>query len=340
MVVRESASVRDALAAIDRGTRGIALLVDGEGRLVGTISDGDVRRAILRGAGLESHARDVACRQFVFVGPDADRAHVLDLMKARTIQQVPIVDESGRLLGMHSLREILGRVERPNTAVIMAGGRGERLRPLTDTVPKPMLPIAGRPILEWLVLHLVGFGIRRIQISVNYLGQVIERHFGDGEAFGCEIGYLREERPLGTGGSLSLLREKPNEPLLVMNGDLVTRFDVGEILDVHDQSGAAITLAVHEYRHTVPFGVVTVDGERVVGLREKPAETWLANAGIYVLEPSVVERVPSERVVHLPEFVEETLERGEHVVAYRLSGDWADVGRPADLSRACGKEGA
>lgn len=340
IVVELDGTVRDALTAIDRGGRGLALLVDAGRRVLGTISDGDIRRGLLSGATLEDPARDLARRTFVAVGGNAERPHVLDLMRARSIAQVPILDDAGRLLGIHSLREIIGRIDRPNTAVLMAGGRGERLQPLTDSIPKPMLLVAGRPILEWLVLHLVGFGIRRIRISVNYLGDVIERHFGDGADFGCEIAYLRETIALGTGGSLSLLAEQQNEPVLVMNGDLVTRFDVGEILTTHERSGASITLGVHEYWHTVPFGVVTLDADRIVGVREKPAESWVTNAGIYVLEPAVVQRVPVGRAVQLPELIEEALDLGERVQAYRIGGHWTDIGRPAELMRARGTGGA
>lgn len=334
LVVDAERTIRAAMAAIDRGARGLALLVSPEGRLLGTISDGDLRRAILGGASLDDSAEPVACRDFAYVGPDADRARVLDLMRARSIQQVPILGDAGHLLGMHSLREIIGGGERRNTAVLMAGGRGERLRPLTDSVPKPMLPVAGRPILEWIVLHLVGVGIRRIRIAVNYLGHVIERHFGDGSEFGCDIGYLREASPLGTGGALSLLDEPIAEPLLVMNGDVMTSFHVGDLLDSHARTGASVTVGIHEYRHTVPFGVVTLDGNRVVGLREKPTELWLANAGIYALSPTVVRRVRRDAVVQLPELIEEALEKGERVDAFRISGDWLDVGRPSELRRA------
>lgn len=339
LVVDANRTIRAAMAAIDKGSRGLALLVGPEGHLLGTISDGDLRRAILAGASLDDPVEAVARRDFAFVGPDADRARVLDLMRARSIQQVPILSDSGQLLGMHSLREIIGGGERPNTAVLMAGGRGERLRPLTDSVPKPMLPVAGRPILEWIVLHLVGVGIRRIRIALNYLGHVIESHFGDGSDFGCEIAYLREPSPLGTGGALSLLDEPIAEPLLVMNGDVMTSFHVGDLLDSHARTGASVTVGIHEYRHTVPFGVVTLDGNRVVGLREKPTELWLANAGIYALSPAVVRRVRRNVVVQLPELIEEALEKGERVDAFRISGDWLDVGRPSELRRARGGGG-
>ncbi|MFH2007635.1 MAG: sugar phosphate nucleotidyltransferase, partial [bacterium] len=253
-------SIKGAMVAIDRGACEIAFVVDETGVLQGTITDGDIRRALLGGATFDAPARECMQRNFTSAGPEVGRAEILDLMRARSLQQIPIIDADGKLVGLHMLREVIGATKRTNWAVIMAGGRGERLRPITDTMPKPMVRVAGRPILERIVLHLVGFGIRRIYLSINYLGEQIENHFEDGERFGCRIEYLREDRPLGTGGALALLPETPEQALLVLNGDLVTQFDVGRMLALHEESGSAITVGVHEYVHRVPFGVVETDG--------------------------------------------------------------------------------
>jgi dTDP-glucose pyrophosphorylase len=336
ILVHDETSLRIAMAAIDRGGVEIALLVDGRGALVGTLTDGDVRRALLAGATLDDPVAPFAQRHFTAVSPSVDRPAVLDLMRARTLSQIPIVDDSGILVGLHLLRDILGSSLRPNWAVIVAGGRGERLRPLTDTVPKPMVRVAGRPIVERLVLHLVGYGIRRIFLAINYMGTTIEEHFGDGEAFGCRIEYLKEDRPLGTGGGLSLLPEKPAHPVVVMNGDLLTQVDVDDLLRFHDAGGFLATVAVREYVHTVPYGVVETADGRVAGFREKPTESWLANAGIYVLSPELVGRVPADTVVDLPSLVEECLRRGEPVGAFDLEDEWVDVGHPRQLKEARG----
>src|SRR3989304_1487910 len=200
--IKQSATIREAMEAIQRGACWIALVVDNNSKLLGLITDGDIRRALLSGATLNDPLEPYMQRKFTAVPPTTGRSEVLDLMRARSLNQIPIVDQTGKLVGLHLMREIIGAVRRPNWAVIMAGGRGERLRPLTDSIPKPMIKVAGRPILERIVLHLVGYGIRRIFISVNYLSQVIEDHFGDGTRFGCTIEYLRETQPLGTGGSL------------------------------------------------------------------------------------------------------------------------------------------
>jgi len=326
------------METIDRGALAIALVVDEDGRLLGTVTDGDIRRALLRSARLSDPVGPITNRDFLAVGPATPRSDVLDLMRAHTLSQVPIVDSDGMLVGIHLLREIVGATVRPNWAVVMAGGRGERLRPLTDTLPKPMVAVAGRPILERIILHLVGFGVRRIFIAVHYMADVIEQHFGDGSAHGCRIQYLRETQPLGTAGALGLLPEAPELPLLVLNGDLLTQFDVGALLAAHAASNAAATVAVNQHHYTVPFGVVDTDAAgRVRSLQEKPTAGWLVNAGIYVLQPHVLGRVRPGEQATMPALLVDCVERGETVASYHLVEDWIDVGLPNELRRAKGE---
>jgi dTDP-glucose pyrophosphorylase/predicted transcriptional regulator len=337
ILISESASIRTALQAIDRGAIDIALVVDGDERLLGTVTDGDIRRALLKGAGLDDPVMSCMSRVFTAVGCHTTRAEVLDLMKARYLEQIPILDERGRVVGLHLLREMVGAVERPNWAVIMAGGRGERLKPLTDSIPKPMIRVAGRPILERIVLHLVGFGIRRIFLAVHYMANVIEEHFGSGAAFGCRFEYLRETMPLGTGGALSLLPAVPDAPLVVLNGDLVTQFDLGQMLRLHADAQHRATVAVHSYVHTVPFGVLDVENGLVARLREKPTHSWLTNAGVYVLDPDLISRVPPETFVTVPGLLDDCVSRGERVGIFAIDDDWIDVGRHHELRRANGE---
>jgi dTDP-glucose pyrophosphorylase/predicted transcriptional regulator len=332
-------TILQVMACLEHNAHGIALVVDAQGLLTGTVTDGDIRRALLKGAGMESVIEDHMGRRFTTVSADTGRAEVLDLMRARCIEQVPIVDATGKLLGLHVMREIVGSVQRPNWAVIMAGGRGERLRPLTDTIPKPMIRVAGRPILERIVLHLVGYGIHQIYLSVNYLGDVIRAHFGDGSAFGCSIRYLQEDKPLHTGGALSLLPEKPDRPLLVMNGDLVTQADIGALLQYHESGGYRMTVGCDEYTHTVPFGCLQIEGGLIHGIEEKPVLSRHINAGIYVLSPEILERVPQNQAFPITALIEQALALGDPVGAYRLSGDWIDVGRHDELRQAQGGAG-
>jgi dTDP-glucose pyrophosphorylase len=335
-LIDERATIKEVMVALDRGALEIALVIDKQGRLLGTCTDGDVRRALLAGFGFDSPISIHMQREFVAVAPHVARAEVLDLMRARHIQQVPVVNPDGVLSGLHLMRELIGSVERPNWAVLMAGGKGSRLRPLTETLPKPMIPVAGRPILERLVLHLVGYGIGRIFISTNYLGEMVEAFFGDGSQYGCTIEYLREDLPLGTGGSLALLPEPPEHPLIVMNGDLVTEVDLAEMLAFHSTGKYVASVGIREYWHTVPFGVVQAVDDRLRIIAEKPTYSWFVNTGCYLLSPSMVARLPKGTECSIVSLLEDALTRAEPVGAYRITADWLDVGRISDLAQAVG----
>ena len=326
-------SIRDAMRALDKGAGRISLAVDADGRLAGVVTDGDIRRALLRGANLDDRLEVALTRKYTAVGPGDDRAATLELMRARRLAAVPVVDADMRPVGLHLLHEFLDPVGRPNWAVIMAGGKGARLRPLTDTVPKPMLRVAGRPILERIVLHLVGFGITRIFVSVGYLGEVIEDHFGDGSGFGSRIEYLREDEPLGTAGALGLL-PTPTDAVVVMNGDLVTGADIGGLLDFHSAGGYAATIGIRRYLHSVPFGCVERDGDRVVRLDEKPTIAREVNSGIYALSPAAVAFVDGTSHTTMPALIERLLDRDEPVGAFEIEDDWIDVGQREQLDRA------
>jgi dTDP-glucose pyrophosphorylase/predicted transcriptional regulator len=333
-VLEKDATIEDAMRSLDRSGAEISLVVDERGVLLGTVTDGDVRRALLGGATLSASASECMNRHFASVTPGAGRAEVMDMMQARRLSGIPVIDASGKLIGLHLLHELLGRNPRPNWAVVMAGGFGSRLWPLTENLPKPMLRVAGRPILERIVLHLVSLGVRRIFIAVHYLGEVIESHFGDGSRFGCRIEYLREKEPLGTGGALSLLPERPDRPLLLMNGDLITQADVGRMLDFHEQESAAATIAVRSHFQTIPFGCVELEGVRVRQLEEKPRLAKLVNAGIYVLNPDLPGRIPKGREYAITDLFAEMLAQDERVCGFEVEGDWIDVGQKDALDQA------
>lgn len=327
----------EALRVLEQSGKEIAFVCDSTRRLLGTLTDGDVRRALLAGAPLHTTRVSGAMNpRFVAVDAFTGRGEVLDMMRARGIAQVPILDRDGRLAGMHTLHELVGAVHRDNWAVIMAGGKGTRLRPLTYDVPKPMIKVAGRPILERIVYHLVGFGIRRIFLAINYLGHVVEEHFGEGTQFGCRIEYLRESKPLGTGGPLCMLPEVPAHPLVVMNGDLVTQVDVGRMLAFHDAGGYTATIGVRQHSVQIPFGVAEVEGDRVVQLVEKPTSNVLVNTGTYVLAPDAVRMVPQHCEFPITELFRTCLDRNLAVGAYLVEDEWEDIGRPEELLRARG----
>ncbi|MEO8501099.1 MAG: nucleotidyltransferase family protein [Vicinamibacteria bacterium] len=333
-VLLPDSTIEDAMRSLDRSGAEISLVVDANGVLLGTVTDGDIRRAMLSGASLSGLAANCMNRKFAAVRPNSGRAEVMDLMQARKLSGIPVVDDKGLLIGLHLIHEIVGRDARPNWAVIMAGGFGSRLWPLTEALPKPMLRVAGRPILERIVLHLVSFGLEKIFISVHYLGDIIEGYFGDGSKFGCQIEYLRERQPLGTGGSLSLLPETPKHPLLVMNGDLVTQADIGRMLDFHVKEAAAATIAVRPHFQTIPFGCVELEGVRVRQMEEKPRIAKLVNAGIYVLDPQAHHRIPAGQAFAITDLFASMLSNDERVCAFEIEDDWIDVGQKDALRQA------
>lgn len=339
LLVSPRATLLDAMQVIDREGIELVFVGDGRGRVLGTLSDGDVRRAILRGQPLNHGDLNLAMNpRFTWVNPSVGRAEVLDLMRSLGISVVPVLDKRGRLVGLHLLYELIGAGVKPNAAVLMAGGKGMRLRPLTYDIPKPMLPVAGRPILERLVLQLVGSGIRRIFVAINYLGEVIEKHFGDGSRFGCDIEYLREKQPLGTAGALSLLpKGARTHPVLVMNGDLVTEFDVSRVLAFHEAGGFEMTTVLKPYQVEIPFGVAEIRGDELVSIREKPREQHAVNTGIYVVGARALGLVPMRTEFTMPDLIQACTRGKRRVGAFQMEGDWIDVGRHETLKQARGQ---
>jgi len=335
--VKDSALIFDAIQAIERSDEGFAVVLDDAGKVQGVLTDGDVRRALLSGKTLQHPLKQHVRKDFLYVNEHASRAEVLDLMQARKIRHVPVLDEKGGLAGIHLLSSIIGAKELPNWAVIMAGGKGTRLHPITETIPKPMIKVAGRPILERVVLHLISHGIRRIFISVNHLSGQIESHFGSGERFGCRIEYLKElpEKPLGTAGSLALLPGKPSEPVFVINGDLITDIDIRGMLDFQKEGGFDLVMGLKPYMHQVPFGCVEVDGDKIVSLEEKPVLQRLINVGVYALSPAVIEEI-AEEFLPITSLFENAIRSGLKVGAYETEFDWIDVGQHHHLKKAQG----
>jgi dTDP-glucose pyrophosphorylase len=335
--IREQDSLLAAMRRITDNSREVALVVNDAGELLGVVTDGDIRRGLLDGLGTDAAAGKVMTRDYTSVGPETDRAAVLDLMKARGIRHVPVVDAARRLLGIHFLDDLIASAPRPNSALIMAGGRGTRLHPITQALPKPMVTVAGRPILERLVLQLVGHGVTDIFISLHYMPETIRRYFGDGRQLGCRIEYIMEPEPLGTGGALSLLPQRPAHPLLVMNGDLVMQIDFGGLLDFHRRHGCGATIAVRPFEMEIPFGVVRSENERLTGLQEKPTTFHLINAGVYVLDSKVIELVPSGQMFPMTALFERLLSEKQEVGVFHINSDWIDVGRHEELRRARGE---
>jgi dTDP-glucose pyrophosphorylase/CBS domain-containing protein len=333
-----SCAIREAIAAIDRGGKGIALIVDDATRLLGTITDGDVRRALLEGVSLDAPVSELLARKVEFyVKPvtatvGTSDAALLQLMHEHVIHQIPLLDADGRVAHLVTMDDLLDE-ELPMQAVIMAGGFGKRLMPLTEATPKPMLPVGDRPLMQRTIEQLRSAGIRRVNITTHYLPEKISDHFGDGAAFGVELNYVSEKKPLGTAGALGLMAT-PTEPLLVINGDVLTRVNFRAMLSYHREHRADLTVAVRRFSMQVPYGVVDAEGGNVTGVREKPDVHFLVNAGIYLLEPSVYDYIDSGERSDMPDLINRLLEAKRTVSSFLIHEYWLDIGKHDDYLRA------
>lgn len=312
----------------------IVLVTDANGVLVGTISDGDIRRGLLKGLSLSSPITSIIHHGAIVASPELSREFVRQMMVANKVQQIPIVDERMHVIGLHLWDEINGTSERSNAIVIMAGGKGSRLHPATEFCPKPLLPIAGKPILEHIINRAKAEGFSHFILAIYHLGYMIEEYFGNGKKFGVKIDYLREELPLGTAGALSLLDPPPSSAIIVTNGDVMTDIRYGELLDFHQQNGASATMAVRMHEWQNPFGVVQTQGTEIISYEEKPIFRSNINAGVYVIEPSFVKLLKKSERCDMPTLFELIRGEGERIVAFPIHETWLDVGSPEDLERA------
>lgn len=325
-------SILAAIETMDAVRRKLIVVVDAERRLLGTVTDGDIRRGLMRRLPMDAPLSAVMnAEPLALKAGGPDRAAMRRLSELG-VSLAPLTDARGRVVGLYP--DILVSPPRDNLVVLMAGGRGARLFPLTQNCPKPMLKVAGRPLLETIIDRLKLQGFSRFRLAVNYLADMIEDHFGDGSAMGVEIDYLREDDPRGTAGALSLLEERPTSPLLVMNGDVLTRMSFGELIDFHLEQKAEATLCVREHRFQSPHGVVETDGARVLSIEEKPTFRWLANAGVYCLGPDALDRVPAVGMFDMPDLLAGLAAEGRMVGAYPIHEYWLDIGRPPDFEQA------
>lgn len=337
--IRAEDSIQQAIQVIESGTSQIALVVGENGKLLGTATDGDIRRGFLRGIGLDGTVREV-------MNPHPTTAHIstpkkdlMELMTSCSIRQVPLVDGDGRVAGLELLDRLLGAPALlDNCAIILAGGRGTRLRPLTSDTPKPLLKIGGRPVLALIIQQLRAHGIHRIYISLNYLGNQIKEYLGDGRDLEVSIEYLVEPEPLGTAGPISLMPKPAELPFLVVNGDLVTKVNFENLIRFHQEGGFSLTAGVKEISQQLPFGVVVTDGEQIVGLHEKPIETRLVNTGVYAMDPNILELVPRNTYYDMNTLIDSLIADPEKTVgAFVIHEYWMDIGTPADYLRAQGE---
>lgn len=334
--VNVGGTIRDAMAVLDKHGKGIAFIIDDEDRFVDTVTDGDIRRAILKGIKITHPLRKLIENKgehfplTAHIAEDPDT--VLAKMKERRVLQVPVLDDSGRIASMLTLEE-LKETNIDMQAVIMAGGFGTRLHPLTDDTPKPMLKVGDKPLIEHIVGSLRNAGIKNLNITTHFMPEKIIDHFEDGSRFGVSVNYVNETTPLGTAGALSLM-EEPTEPVLVMNGDILTKVDFRALLSFHKEHRADMTICVRQYEFQVPYGVIECEGHQVTQLTEKPSYSFFVNAGIYLLEPKLHSKIPSDTKFDMTQLVDQVIAEGGTVASFPIIEYWMDIGQHADYRKA------
>lgn len=332
-LISPQASISDALRHINNATSQLALVVDESRHLLGTLSDGDVRRALLAGMALTDSIESCMCRTPTTARVGESREEMLATMRQYFLHQLPLIDDNGVVIGLKRIDDLLQPEERSNWVVIMAGGLGTRLQELTRNTPKPMLPVGNKPLLETIIRRFTEQGYRNIWLAVNYHANQIEEYFGNGEKFGASIQYLRENTRLGTAGALSLL-PAPELPILVSNADLLTKVDYSRLFETHSKMNALATMAVRDHEYSIPFGVVLADKNRILQIQEKPTHRVTVNAGIYVLSPSALSLIPKHTFFDMPELFADIIERGEVAHCHHIDDYWIDIGRKEDLLQA------
>ena len=338
VIVNINADIVEAIRILDSSALQIVLVVNEDGKLVGTVTDGDVRRALLRGISLEEPVEKIMNKQPITVDISAEREQVLFLLRHHSLKHVPVLD-CGKVAGLHLLADFLAGPHNDNWVVLMAGGLGSRLGDITKNCPKPLLDVGGKPLLETIIENFRENGFSNFFLSVNYKAEMISSYFGDGSQWDICIQYLQENKKMGTAGALSLLPERPDKPFIVMNGDLLTKVNFQQLLDFHREHKAKATMCVREYRQQVPYGVVSVEEDQLVDIVEKPVEKYFVNGGIYVLEPEVLNFVPKDEYIDMPVVFEKLLQKGMKIAVFPIREYWLDIGQRGDLERAIGEYG-
>ncbi|MFA7677027.1 MAG: nucleotidyltransferase family protein, partial [Candidatus Omnitrophota bacterium] len=334
-------TIDKAIAAIQKGKVGIALVVDGDRHLVGTITDGDIRRAILNKVSLEttpvSKLLDVRPADYpkpvtALVGTAHEE--LLVIMSEKVIRQIPLIDHQGRVVELALLSELVEEeLSSPISAVVMAGGMGKRLYPLTKDIPKPMLPLQERPLIERTIEQLKKSGIKKVNIATHYKSEVITKHFGNGDNFGVNINYINEDQPLGTAGALGLM-EEPKSPVLVVNGDVLTQLDYRAMVDFHHLHKAIMTVGVRKCELEVPYGVIEIDDVVVKDIIEKPVHSFIVNAGIYLIEPTAYNYIPKNSNFDMTDLVDCLVKANHKVICFPIQEYWLDIGHPEHYQKA------
>jgi dTDP-glucose pyrophosphorylase len=333
-LIGQGCTIREALSIIDKVGLRIAIVVDENKKLLGVVTDGDVRRGLLAGISLNDHVSQVMITKPVMANTGFSNDQLLEIMKAKGIMVIPLVDDD-QVVGLKSLHESLQKPQLKNPVFLMAGGFGTRLLPLTDNCPKPMLNVGDKPMLERILLQCINSGFSDFYISTHYLPELIMDYFGDGSKWGVSVKYIHEDAPLGTGGALGLLPVDMSElPLLVINGDVLTTVNFNNLLDFHNNQSAGASICVREYEYKIPYGVVHGDAGTVISMEEKPTQSFYVNAGIYIVNREVVNQVKLNERVDMPSLLERSVLKTGKLAMFPIHEYWLDIGRMADYKRA------
>jgi len=336
ILIKETNTIFDAIKIIEEGLKQIALVVDDDLRLIGTINDGDIRRALLKNISLDNTIEDLYSKNPIVANIDDLNESVLNLCKANKIHQIPLVSNDGVLVGLRVIDELINTASKTNKVILMVGGMGERLKPLTNEIPKPMLNVGGKPILQGIVERFVSYGFKDIIMCTGYRSSVVKDFFGDGTKFDANIEYIIEDKRMGTSGALSLLpaNTKITESFFVMNGDLLTEINFENLLEFHLNNSADATMCVRGYDYEVPYGVVNIKDAKISSIKEKPVHKFFINAGIYVLNPACLNLIPEDTFFDMTSLFEKMIQNKFEVISFPIREYWLDIGRHSEYKEA------
>ncbi|WP_103642111.1 nucleotidyltransferase family protein [Campylobacter concisus] len=332
--LKQNATIKEALGIIDSGAMQIALVVDDNDKLLGTLTDGDIRRGILRGLDLDSSIETIVFKEPAIAKISNTKEEILKIALSKKLHQIPIVDDNGIVLDLKEIEELVEPKIKTNRVILMVGGLGTRLRPLTQDTPKPMLKVGNKPILQTIIERFAEYGFVNITMCVNFNASIIRDYFGDGKEFGVNIDYVLEQKRMGTAGALSLLKERPSEPFFVMNGDLLTNVNFEHIFNYHTLHKATATMCVREYDYEVPYGVVKMNDNKITAIAEKPVQKFFVSAGIYMLSPEILDLIPQDEFYDMPTLFEKLIRLSKDVISFPIREYWLDIGRMEEYQRA------
>lgn len=334
ILLKPTSTIKEALKIIDNGGVQIALVIDEDEKLIGILTDGDIRRGLLNNLSLNDRIETIISKNPVVCKIEDTKEMILDIAVANKIYQIPILDNEGKLVGVEEVDELLKPQNKSNKVVLMVGGLGTRLRPLTEHTPKPMLKVGNKPILETIILNFKKYGFTNIILSVSYKSEIIEKYFGDGLKFGVSIEYIHEKKRMGTAGALSLIREKLAEPFFVMNGDLLTNVNFEYMLEYHLKNSSIATMGIREYDFQIPYGVVNTSNKKILSIDEKPVHKFFVCGGIYILDKSVLDIIPYNEFYDMPTLFEKLIKNDIKSISFLIREYWIDIGKIEEYEKA------